>query len=175
MNKIFSQKFILCFLMVVSGYSVAKNNDSIALGLFNEPEGDRAGAEIVGTLKSDYFGGKLGGVLYSSKRHNSNGNEENEIYGGLSAFAFVHFGQEINPYLGVGVFIGQGVGCDDSNSYYDDDDNCKNRNEVALYPELGVEIHIEKVTISPYIRRYFDSSTSNKSGNVYGVTVGISF
>jgi hypothetical protein len=165
----------LC-LVIFSGYSSAKSNGVISVGLFNEPEGARAGAEIVGTFKANHFGVKAGGVFYASENKDDQGYESNEAYGGFSLFGFVHANEDINPYFGLGVFAGRNIKCSSDDNYSDNySDKCDKANEFAIYPEIGVEFNFEDFQITPYIRRYFDTSTSNKSGNVYGINVGIKF
>jgi hypothetical protein len=64
------------------------------------------------------------------------------------------------------MFVGRPIHCSREK---EDLGTCHEDAEVSFYPELGVEVSILSVTITPYIRRYFDTSTSNKSENVYGV------
>jgi hypothetical protein len=168
----FLGRFLALCLVVFSGYSSAKSNDVISVGLFNEPEGSRAGAEIVGTYKANYFGVKAGGVFYASEYEDNEGYESKELYGGFSLFGFVHANEEINPYFGLGFFAGRNIECSSDDNY---SDKCDKGTEFAIYPEIGVELNFEDFQITPYIRRYFDTSTSNQSGNVYGINVGIRF
>ena len=98
--------------------------------------------------------------------------EKNETYFGFSGFFFVHTGQLINPYLGLGFFIGKTQHCTSDEELYD---GCVDNFATAVYPEFGVEFNIVNFQITPYIRRYLDTSDSRTSGNVYGINVGMSF
>ena len=184
-------KFILLFLAFIPEFTSATEPTSIGVGIFNEPSGERYGAELFISARGGYFGGRLSGVYYASTSISTQkvetsiestdifGNiiyagtidstqsiEKNEEYGGLSVFAFIHADQVINPYLGLGMFVGRPFHC---SSEKEEQDTCHEDAEVAFYPEFGVEINIQNVRITPYIRRYYDTSTSNKSENVYGI------
>jgi hypothetical protein len=168
----FNQFFLLIFLTVVSQSSSAKQKESFSIGVFNEPSGDRAGAEIIFTGRSDYVGMKLGGVLYASNTKTSDDYESDEVYAGFSAFAFIHTGLVVNPYLGLGIFAGNNFDCSDKE---EENGYCAKDSEFAIYPEFGVEINIMNINITPYIRRYFDTNSSSKSNNVYGINLGVNF
>lgn len=188
-------KFLLLFLVFVPELTSAKESHSIGVGIFNEPSGERYGAELFISARGDYFGGRLSGVYYASTSISTNkvetytestdifGNviyagtiestqdiENNEEYGGFSVFAFIHADQLINPYLGLGMFVGRPFHC---SSEKEELETCHEDAEVAFYPEFGVEVNIYNVRITPYIRRYYDTSTSNKSENVYGINFSI--
>ena len=187
--------FLLTALFAFSTISHANQDEAtFSIGAFNEPEGDRSGAEISVSLKGHMFGGRLSGTLYNGGNNvktaettsyfSADGHfypegttttteyERNELYLGFSGFAFVHLDQLINPYLGVGFFIGKTQNC---TSHEEEFEGCTNDPVLAVYPEFGIEFNIQSVQITPYIRRYFDTSDSRKSGNVYGINFGISF
>lgn len=163
--------YLLLVLLTLTTSTIAKqSNSNISLGVFNEPQGERAGLEIAMSAHNDYFGGRLSGTLYKGGKNNEY--ESGELYAGFSGFGYVHMGQDINPYLGVGVFIGETLNCTDEQEEFE---NCSEEMTAALYPELGLELNIENIQVTPYIRRYFDTSDSRKSGNVYGINFGIVF
>ena len=112
----------------------------------------------------------FGNVIYAGTIEPTQDIEKNEEYGGLSVFGFIHAGQLINPYLGLGMFVGRPFHC---SSEKEELETCHEDAEVAFYPEFGVEVNIYNVRITPYIRRYYDTSTSNKSENVYGINFSI--
>ncbi|TYK66382.1 hypothetical protein [Colwellia echini] len=90
---------------------------------------------------------------------------------------FVHTGQLINPYLGLGIFIGKTQNCTDEEEQFE---GCIDSFTTALYPEFGVEFNILKFQITPYIRRYYirryiETSDSRTSGNVYGINIGMGY
>lgn len=188
-------KFIFLLpLLLLPLQSNAKNESATYLiGAFNEPEGERSGLELSVSGKGDYLGGRFSLSLYSGGNNttttyeqtvNVNGGypyyentiidvyESNETYAGISGFAFIHINQPINPYLGVGLFLGKTQSCTSYEEQYED---CLEDPILAIYPELGVEFNILRVQITPYIRRYFDTSDSRKSGNIYGINVGLNF
>lgn len=160
-------------LLTLSTSSLARQSSPLfSIGAFNEPQGDRAGLEIAISGKGDYFGARLSGTLYKGGNNVKNGYESNEFYAGFSGFGFVHMGQDINPYLGLGVFVGETLHCTSDEEEFE---NCVEETSAAIFPELGIEFNIQSVQITPYIRRYFDTSDSRNSGNVYGINFGISF
>jgi len=184
----------LCVFSTLSQANQDKTTSSI--GAFEESEGERSGLELSVVNQSDYIGFRTSLVLYSggnnvktasTKSYSfSDGNDDfylkdkivtteyetNETYLGLSGFFFVHTGQLINPYLGLGVFIGKTQHCTDNEELYED---CLENYAAAVYPEFGIEFNIVKVQIIPYIRRYLDTSDSRTSGNIYGINIGMSF
>jgi hypothetical protein len=165
----FSKIILSIFLIALTLNCSADPYEGVSVGLFNEPAGDRAGTEISVTFLSEHFGGKLNGVLYATK---NKGYEDTELYGGFSALAFVHFDQVINPYLGIGLFAGESFNC---STIEVEQNRCSEEAILAIYPELGIEVTIMQVTISPYIRRYFDTKSSSNSDNVYGINFGVTF
>ncbi|GAW95395.1 MULTISPECIES: hypothetical protein [Colwellia] len=187
--------YLLTALFAFSTISQASQDEpTFSIGAFNEPQGDRAGAEISVSAKGDMFGGRLSGTLYNGGNNvktaeitsyfSADGHfypegnttttefESNELYLGFSGFAFVHLDQLINPYLGLGFFIGKTQHC---TSHEEEFENCTDDPVLAVYPEFGIELNIESIQITPYIRRYYDTSDSHKSGNVYGINFGIRF
>lgn len=170
------------------------DDDTFSIGAFNEPEGERFGAEISVSGKGEMFGGRLSGSLFyggnntetaeTTSYHSADGlfhpqgytttteYESNELYLGFSGFAFIHLDQLINPYLGVGFFIGETQNCTTHEEEFED---CTDNTSLAVYPEFGIELNIESIQITPYIRRYYDTSDSYKSGNVYGINFGLRF
>jgi len=187
--------YLLTALFAFSTISQANQNDAVfSIGAFNEPEGDRSGAELSVSLKGDMFGGRLSGTLYSGGNNTKTAettsylspdgdfypegytvtteSESNELYLGFSGFAFVHTGQVINPYLGVGFFIGKTQHC---TSHEEEFEGCIDEPVLAVYPEMGIEFNIINIQITPYIRRYYDTSDSDKSANVYGINLGMRF
>jgi hypothetical protein len=143
----FSKIVLSIFLIALTLNCSADPYEGVSVGLFNEPAGDRAGTEISVTFLSEHFGGKLNGVLYATK---NKGYEDTELYGGVSALAFVHFDQVINPYLGIGLFAGESFNC---STIEVEQNRCSEEAILAIYPELGIEVTIMRVTVSPYIRR----------------------
>lgn len=187
--------YLLTALFAFSTISQANQDETIfSIGAFNEPEGERYGAEISVSAKGSLFGGRLSGTLYYGGNNTETaettsyfsaddhfppeGNtttteyESNELYLGFSGFAFVHFGQLINPYLGLGFFIGETQNC---TSHEEEFEDCTDSPALAVYPEFGIEFNIQSIQITPYIRRYYDTSDSHRSGNVYGINFGMSF
>ncbi|HCM48767.1 MAG TPA: hypothetical protein DIS98_15145, partial [Colwellia sp.] len=58
--------YLLMALFSFSIISQAKQDKVIfSIGAFNEPEGERSGAEISVSIKGHLFGGRLSGTLYS--------------------------------------------------------------------------------------------------------------
>lgn len=163
--------FLFFVLLTLSTSTLAKQSNSIiSLGVFNEPQGERAGLEIAMSAGNDYFGGRLSGTLYKGGKNN--GDESSDLYAGFSGFGYIHTGQDINPYIGLGIFIGETLNCTDEE---EESNYCSEEMTAALYPELGIKLNIENIQVTPYIRRYFDTSDSRKSGNVYGINFGIAF
>ena len=187
--------YLLTALFAFSTRAQANQDEpTFSIGAFNEPKGDRSGAEISVSAKGDMFGGRLSGTLYyggnnvktaettsyfSAEGHfypeghrTTTEYESNDLYLGFSGFAFVHLDQLINPYLGVGFFIGKTQNC---TSHEEEFEGCIDDPALAVYPEFGIELNIENIQITPYIRRYYDTSDSHKSGNVYGINFGLRF
>lgn len=186
---------LLAALFAISTISQAKQDEAtFSIGAFNEPEGERFGAEISVSAKGEIFGGRLSGTLYYGGNNTETaettsyftadghlypqGNittteyESNEPYFGFSGFAFVHLNQLINPYLGVGFYIGETMNC---TSHQEEFEDCTDIPALAVYPEFGIELNIQSIQITPYFRRYYDTSDSYKSGNVYGINFGLRF
>jgi hypothetical protein len=181
--------YLLTALFAFSIISPAKQDKVIlSIGAFNEPEGERFGAEVSVSIKGHLFGGRLSGTLYSGGNNVKaaetisylylEGNtttteyESNELYLGFSGFAFIHLEQLINPYLGLGFFIGKTQYC---TSHEEQFERCTDDAALAIYPEVGIELNIKSIQITPYIRRYYDTSDSRKSDNVYGINFGLQF
>ena len=192
MHHLYRFTFPLIFvvtLLTLPTLTHAKNHTSTySLGAFTEPEGERFGLEMSLSNKGDYLGGRVSATLYAGGNNiepaafgntfDVNGksitteHENNELYGGFSGFGFVHLGQVINPYIGLGVFIGKTLNC---SSTEEESGACIEDPIAAIYPEFGVEFNIDILQVTPYIRRYVDTSDSSKSGNVYGINFGLLF
>ena len=178
--KLIFSTFFSFLLLVAPTLAHSQNNGpTFSIGAFIEPKGERYGLEASAAIKGDYFGGRLSASLYAGGnninqdyQYTGTDYESNELYGGFSGFAFVHMGQVINPYIGLGVYLGETLHCSSSE---EESGRCVEEPIAAIYPEFGVEFNIDILQVSPYIRRYFDSSDSNKSGNVYGINFGLKF
>ena len=184
--------YLLTTLFAFSIISQAKQDEVIfSIGAFNEPKGERSGAEISVSIKGQLFGGRLSGTLYSGGNNvkaaetisyrylegnttttEYESNESNELYLGFSGFAFIHLEQLINPYLGLGFFIGKTQYCTSREEQFE---RCTDDAALAIYPEVGIGLNIKSIQITPYIRRYYDTSDSRKSDNVYGINFGLNF
>lgn len=150
-----------------------KDKATYFAGFFNEPDGNRAGAEVGIAGKGRNFGARVSGVINQEGTNiTRDGYTKNELYAGLSAFGFMHFDLPINPDIGLGAFVGKTSQCDQVEQ---DVYGCEESASLAIYPELGLEFNIADFQIAPYVRRYFDTSDDSTSGNVYGINFAISF
>ncbi len=74
--------------------------------------------------------------------------------------------------MAVGLFAGESFNC---SGIEVEQNRCSEEAILAIYPEVGIEVTIMRLTISPYIRRYFDTKSSRNSNNVYGINFGVTF
>lgn len=143
---------------------------SISIGGFNEKDGSRAGAEIsvMGDF-GEYLALRLSGVLYSGIRDV----DASDTFRGFSFSGYFHLDQKhINPYVGLGIFVGETFNCTDFDEEHND---CTEDVVAAFYPELGVMFSIKAFFVYPYVRRYIDSNSEEDSVNAYGLNIGVKF
>lgn len=138
-------------------------NVFLSVGGFSEENGDRSGLEIsvlINTTKK--YASRISGVLYSGR----NNEELMDSFTGFSFTGYLHLNQKyLNPYLGLGVFMGDTFNCSD-----DESEECEEEGIFTIYPEVGLAINAGKLHIFPYVRRY------NFNGhNTYGLNLGLKF
>ena len=140
----------------------------VSASVFNEANGNHSGLELSLLAKSSsYFATRISGVLYSEKE----AIKVHDIYGGFSATAYFHPNlQYLNPYLGLGLFVGDTFNCSDND---EKDGTCNEDIVLAAYPEFGIGINIGKLHVFPFIRRYFDTNSHASTTSAYGVHIGI--
>jgi hypothetical protein len=165
-------------LLISSGLSIADSERSSALsqisgslvktyltlGGFAEDEGDRSGLEISGLMNtSNNHANRISGVLYSGR----NDDKIMDLFSGFSFTRYHHLNDDfINPYFGLGLFIGDTFNCSDDDAEKD----CEEDFVFTVYPEVALAINVGNLHIFPYIRRY------NFIGhNSYGLNVGFKF
>ena len=181
-----SRSFCFTLLLIVaslihSGPALA-NSFAVQTAVFNEPKGERAGIEGSAWLQTNqYLAVRFSALLFDGQ----NQDKHSDVFGGASAAAFVHAGQDVvNPYLGLGVEISSTVYCivlhdseEEDDSYQYTDDECEDGRQAvfALYPEFGIQLNFGRVKVTPFVRRYFDTNNHHPVTNAYGVSFSFNF
>ncbi len=112
---------------------------------------------------SDKIASRASGVLYEGK--NDEGKED--LYVGFSFSYYYHLNQKyINPYFGLGAFLGITFNCSDKER----EEGCIEDLAALTYPEIGVSIKLGKLHIYPFVRRYDFGDE-----NTYGLNLGLKF
>ena len=155
---------------------------SFNAGAFNEPKGERYGAEFSVWMEFDnHTSARFSGLIFSGK----NAFQHSDAFGGFSIAGFIHLNQPINPYVGIGLQASSTLYCitlhdseeEAEGDYQFTDDECENAKQsvLAIYPEAGIRFNLGSVTISPFVRRYFDTHDNAPVTNAYGVQMAFRF
>lgn len=156
--------------------SLIQADDIFSVSIFSEQNAQRAGFEVSGTEILDRsFSVRVSGLIYLAEH----GNNEADIYTGLSLSAFYHLNQPlINPYFGAGIFTGETFYCDETDENYVygyGEAECEPSSVLAVYPEIGLSVQLGPLNIHPYVRRYYDTNFNTKTQNAYGAYFGFKF
>ncbi len=156
--------FVLFIVNPVHGISET-GSAFMSVGSFLEEGGERSGAEIsiiVSSAKT--FATRFSGVLYIGR----NDNEIKDLFGGFSMTGYFHLNQPyINPYLGLGLFLGDTYHCTEEEK---EEDECREDVVAAIYPEVGVAINVASIQIYPFARLYNFGDDAT-----YGLNLGLRF
>lgn len=171
MRKLFL--ILMCF-----SRSLSAEGFDISFGGFNEPKGGRGGAEVAAWLEFEqHVSVRFSGLIFSGK----NSYQEDDMFGGFSIAGFIHANQPVNPYAGIGVQFSDTIYChftgDDDDDDFFTDEECHDGKQsvVAIYPEIGMRFDLGVVSISPFLRRYFDTNDNLPVTNAYGVLMTLAF
>lgn len=172
---------VLTLLFSAISFDGSASGMSLIFGAFNEPKGERAGVESAVWLEpQDYYAFRFSALFFDGK----NAFKESDFFAGISAAAFVQAGTEqIKPYLGLGLEASSTVYCiilhddDEDEGYNFTDEECSGGKQgvLAIYPEVGIRFNLGAVTVSPYMRRYFDTNDNHPVTNAYGVNFSVNF
>jgi len=155
---------------------------SFNAGAFNEPKGKRYGAEFSAWMEFDnYTSVRFSGLVFNGQ----NAFQNNDAFGGFSIAGFLHLNQPINPYVGIGLQASNTLYCyalhdseDEADGDYQfTDEECENSKQsvLAIYPEAGIRFNLGPVTVSPFVRRYFDTHDNAPVTNAYGIQFAFRF
>lgn len=140
-----------------------KRAGSSYIGGFEEDGGERSGVEFSGMGQpSDKMASKFSLVLYTGK----NNQEIEDHFGGISLSYYYHLNQKyVNPYFGMGVFLGRTFNCTDEE---EEEGSCQEDYTAIAYPEIGFLIKLGELKIYPFIRRF-----DFRDKNTYGINLKI--
>jgi hypothetical protein len=164
-NKIIA--ITLFVLFTANTVQAISENDGgfVSIGSFLEEGGERSGGEFSFLSNtSSFFAMRFSGVLYVGR----NENDIKDLFGGFSFTGFLHLNQRyINPYLGLGLFLGDTYHCTEEEKA---EDECREDGVIAVYPEVGVAFNLVDIQIYPFARLYnFGDDTT------YGLNLGLIF
>ena len=159
-----------CLLLPALVHSAGEQGDLYAtLGGFNEPGGKHSGLEAsLVKVFNEYTGVKVSAVLFVDEKDR----EIADLFTGFSISGFIHLNQPLSPYIGLGIFSGDEFGCSDRD---DEREACESNSVFAVYPEFGIRLAVAGFSISPFVRRYFDTNPHKSSTNAYGLTLGLEY
>ncbi len=121
---------------------------SLYIGGFKEDGGARSGVELSlsGEL-SNKMANRVSVVLYTGE----NTEEIEDNFEGLSLSYYYHLNQKyINPYFGIGLFLGRTFNCTEE----EEERDCLEDYTAITYPEIGILVKLGELHIYPFVRRY---------------------
>jgi hypothetical protein len=153
------------FLTNITLANSDERGGSAYIGGFKEDGGERSGAELSFMGEpSDKMASKFSVVLYSGK----NNEEIEDKFGGLSLSYYYHLNQKyINPYFGIGLFLGRTFNCTEEE---EEEGDCLEDYAAITYPEVGILVKLGELHIYPFVRRY-DFGKENTYG--FNLKLGI--
>lgn len=157
---------VLLFAFISHVHAEPRVHGYFSVGGFAEENGIYSGGEmsIMGHV-GKHFALKGSGVLFVG----ADSSQNIEFFEGGSVTTYVHLDQKtINPYFGVGLFSGETFNCSEREKRYD---NCREKYVLALYPEAGVALNVDRLHLFFYVRHYYDTNNDNDE-NSYGLNVG---
>ena len=162
-------RIIVSFLIFFPCFVYAETAAYGSFSYFTEGEGNRGGAELsLHTFVDDRYGFKSSAMLY----YNGNQREDTGLFIGYSGLGYVALDLPIQPYLGMGIFLGQLQQNDEDCDEYSEDEYCNDIYLTGYYPEVGLIWKNKKVLLSIFTRRYFDSENAYDAFNTYGFSIG---
>ena len=153
----------LCLSMGVCVASAQSKADLYA-GLLKDEDSHRWVLELGGHLPiTDNFFGSMSAFMFE---------KDDKVFSGLGAGFNAGIGDQVMPYLGLGIYAAQHKACLYEDTPYED---CEYDVAAGIYPELGVKVHVGDFLLGANARYYKSFNGGENEFGYTGVFFGIRF